>query len=271
MTDLHDRGGPRFGYVLRAEPARPDFVVTCDPDKINVGPGGRVPVFVKIERRHGFAAPIRMEWQGLPAGVSASPLSIPARMTEGLVVISADPGTRHAAGLVKLLGHAPGATGPIVHEARPQEEIYIPGGGRGRLPVDTLALAVTDAADITVEVATGELNLAPGTTATVDVTVTRHERYKQPVSLAMVLQHLGGVHANPLPPGVSVKEAGSKTLLGPKESKGRIILQAAADAPECVKVPIAVLGHVSINFVVKTAYCSRPILVTVKRKPGGGH
>ena len=76
----------------------------------------------------------------------------------------------------------------------------------------------------------------------------------------------GGVHGNPLPPGVTVKEAGSKTLLGPKETKGKIILQAAPTAAACDKVPIAVMGHVSINFVVKTAYASAPILVTVRPK-----
>ena len=72
--------------------------------------------------------------------------------------------------------------------------------------------------------------LAPGESAALDVTVTRHARYAQGVNLAIVLQHLGGVHGNPLPPGVTVKEAGSKTLLGPKETKGKIILQAAPTA-----------------------------------------
>ncbi len=107
------------------------------------------------------------------------------------------------------------------------EEIYLPGGGRGRYPVETLALAVTDPSDITVEAKPSEIVLAPGESLPVDVTVTRNPRYQQPVNLAVVLQHLGGVHANPLPPGVTLKEAGSKTLLGPKETKGRIILQAA--------------------------------------------
>src|SRR5262249_7718993 len=113
-----------------------------------------------------------------------------------------------------------------------------------------------------------EVVLAPGESRPIDVTVTRHPRYQQPVNLAVVLQHLGGVHANPLPPGVTLKEAGSKTLLGLNETKGRIILQAAPAAPACEKVPIAILGHVSINFVVKTAYASAPILVTVRPRAG---
>jgi hypothetical protein len=44
------------------------------------------------------------------------------------------------------------------------------------------------------------------------------------------------------------------------------VLQAAANAAPCENVPIAVMGHVSINFVVKTAYASRPILISVKGK-----
>ncbi|HEX8199308.1 MAG TPA: pre-peptidase, partial [Isosphaeraceae bacterium] len=85
---------------------------------------------------------------------------------------------------------------------------------------------------------------------------------------AIDLAHLGGVHASPLPPGVTVRAAGSKTLLGPRESVGRLVLEAKPDAPPSEKVPIAVMGHVSINFVVKTAYSSAPILVTVVPKAG---
>ena len=243
--------------------------LTCDPDKINVGPGGRVPIFVRLTRRHGFNGVVSLGWEGLPAGISSSPLSIAPAMNEGVIVVSASVDVRRTAALVSLNGTAQGPEGPIVRPARPQEEIYLPGGGRGRLAVDTLALAVTDPSDIVVEAKPNEVVLAPGESVPVDVTVTRSPRYKQPVNLAVVLQHLGGIYGNPLPPGVSLKDAGSKTLLGPNETKGRIILQAAAGAPACDKVPVAVMGHVSINFVVKTAYASAPILVTVRPKPGG--
>ena len=79
------------------------------------------------------------------------------------------------------------------------------------------------------------------------------------MNLAVFFQHLGGVHANPLPPGVTLREAGSKTLLGPKETKGKIVLQAAANAGPIDAVPICVMGHVSINFVVKTSYAGHPL------------
>jgi hypothetical protein len=264
VADLHDRGGASYGYVLLAEAARPDFTLECDPDILNVGPAGRVPLFVRLSRRQGFNGPISLSWDGLPEGVSASPLSIPASMTEGVIVVSATPGTKRAAALVTLKGTGQSAGGPIIRRAMPKEEIYMPGGGRGHYPVDTLALAVTDPSDITVEASPREIVLAPGEIAPIDVTVTRNPRYQQPVNLAVVLEHLGGIHGNPLPPGVTVKEAGSKTLLGPKETKGKIILQATSSAPAYEKVPFAVMGHVSINFVVKTAYASEPILLSVR-------
>jgi hypothetical protein len=266
ISDLHDRGGLAFGYVLLAEAARPDFTVTCDPDKINVGPGGRVPVFVKVARRQGFKGAVTLSWDDLPAGISASPLVVPASMDEGEIVVSATPEAKRTAALVTLQGTGQGSEGSLVRRATPEQEIYLPGGGRGRCDVETLALAVTDPSDITVEAVPREVVLAPGESTALEVTVTRNPRYDKPVNLAVVLQHLGRVHGNPLPPGVTVKNSGGKTLLGPSETKGRIILQASSTAPACDRVPIAVMGHVSINFMVKTAYASAPVLVTVRPK-----
>jgi hypothetical protein len=269
VADLHSRGGADFGYVLEAEEARPDFVVTCDPDKLNVGPGGRVPLFVQVTRRNGFSGPVTLEWDGLPPGVEASPLTIPATMTQGVSVVSAPPDAPHAAALFRLQARGDAPDGPIVRPATPKQEIYVPGGGRGFYAVNTLALAVTDPSDITVEATPGEVTLTQGGTATIDVTIVRREDYDKAVNLAVILQHLGGIHANPLPPGVTVAASGNKTLLGPKETAGKIVLQAAATAPPCDKVPIAVMGHVSINFVVKTSYASAPLSLSVVPKGNG--
>lgn len=263
LGDLHSRGGEAYGYVLLAEPARPDFVVKTDPDKLNLGPGARTPLFVKVERRGGFAGPVVCRLEGLPPGVTASPLTIPATMTQGLIVVAAAADAKPAAGPIRLFGEAESADGSLIREATPTQEIYMPGGGRSVYPVATMVLGVTDPSDITVEATPDRITLEPGGTVTLDVTVTRSAGYDKAVNLAILLSHLGGVHGNPLPPGVKVREAGSKTLLSAKETRGTIVLEAAADAPPCTDVPIAVMGHVSINFVVKTAYCTAPLLVTV--------
>ena len=65
-------------------------------------------------------------------------------------------------------------------------------------------------------------------------------------------------------PGVTLVENTSKTLLG-NGSQGHIILRAAADAPAADRVPISVLAHVSINFVVKVSYSSPVIHHSVRK------
>lgn len=263
VSDLHSRGGDDFGYALQARLASPDFTLTCDPDKINVGPGGRVPLFVQITRHAGFDGPVTINPGTLPTGVLASPLVIGPKMSQGLIVVSADKTAEPTAALMALTGKAETAAGAIVRDASPRQEIYMPGGGRSTYPVETFALAVTDPSDITIEASTKTVSLKPGGSATIDVTVTRRPGFEQGVNLAVVLQHLGGIHANPLPPGVTMREEGSKTLLGPKESKGKIVLTAAPGAAAIENVPVCVMGHVSINFVVKMAYASEPIAVSV--------
>ena len=268
VADLHSRGGPEFGYALLAELARPDFVATCDPDKINIGPGARTAVFVKLTRSAGFDGPVSFAFEGLPKGVTSSPLTVPASMTQGVLVVSAAADASPAATLPTLRAKANTAAGDVAHPVDPIQEIYLPGGGRGLFEVVTLALGVTKPSDITVDAKPTEVVIKPGESVTIDVAVTRHGGYDKAVNLAVDLEHLGRTFASSLPRGVTIRDKGSKTLLGPKETAGKLVLQAAADAPPCEKVPIAVMGHVSINFVVKTAYSSAPILITVPSKTG---
>ena len=63
---------------------------------------------------------------------------------------------------------------------------------------------------------------------------------------------------------VTFVEDKSKTLLG-SANKGHIVLKADATAPEVEKVPISVVACVSVNFVVKMAYSSAMIPVSVRK------
>jgi hypothetical protein len=106
--------------------------------------------------------------------------------------------------------------------------------------------------------------LKPGEELRLDVSLQRRPDYQKTVSLDVLLQHLGSVHGNPLPPGVSVVESKSKTLLG-TGSTGHIVLKAAPDAKPIDKIPISVLAHVSINFVVKISYSSPPLWLSISK------
>ena len=82
--------------------------------------------------------------------------------------------------------------------------------------------------------------------------------------LDVLLQHLGSVIGNPLPPGVTIEQGKSKTLLG-NGSKGYITLKAAPNAEPIESVPISVIANVSVNFVVKLHYSSLPIMISIKK------
>jgi hypothetical protein len=270
VRDLNSKGDDTAVYHVEADWARPDFTLRCDPDKAMIGPGSSTAWYVTLNRVNGFTGPVDVKVEGLPRGVTASPLTIPPAMTQGVVVLTAAADSPRDAVNVTVVGsgRVPGADGKeevLVRQATPNEEIYLPGGGRGRFDVNLQTVAVTDPSDILkVEVSPAEVRLKPGQEVRLEVTVHRRPDYTKDISLDVLLQHLGTVMGNPLPPGVTVVAGKSQTLLR-GGSKGHIVLRAAPNAAPVEKVPISVLCHVSINFVVKVSYSSAPILLTVEK------
>jgi hypothetical protein len=85
------------------------------------------------------------------------------------------------------------------------------------------------------------------------------------VLLEVTYAHLGGVFGNSLPEGVSVDASKSETLLTGGKTKGRIVLQAAANAPEAPEQQFVVMANVSLNFVMKRTYGSQPLSITLAK------
>jgi hypothetical protein len=191
-------------------------------------------------------------------------------MKEGVIVVTAAPTAAPAAEFVRLVATAnvkpaDGKEETVTRTVMPNQEIYSPGGGRAKFDVNLQAVAVTAPSDILkVDVSTTRVVLKPGQEVKIDVTVQRRADYDKGISLDVLLQHLGSVFGNPLPPGVTLDAGKSKTLLG-AGSKGHIVLKAAANAEPIEDVPIAVLANVSVNFVVKIPYSSPAILVSVRK------
>ncbi|HXG24815.1 MAG TPA: hypothetical protein VNJ09_09690, partial [Chthonomonadales bacterium] len=243
----------------------------CDDDKMKLGPGNSGAWYILVDRKFGFDREIHVEVKGLPPGVSAHPLTIPPNVSQGCLILSCAPDAKMGVSPVEVIGTAhitgpDGKTMTLTRRATPLSEIYIPGGGRGMYPVNTQAVAVTEGSDIQIELNTTRVKLEPGGTARIDVTIKRAPGYTKPVTLDVYLRHLGSIYGNPLPPGVSLDEGASKTLLGPEETQGHIVLKAAPNATPVTDLPIAVLGAVSINFVVKVSYAGPPVLLTVAPK-----
>jgi hypothetical protein len=270
VRDLNSKGSDTAVYFVNADWARPDFELNCDPDKAMIGPGSSTTWFVKVKRLQGFTGPVKIEVKGLPPGVTCNPLTIPAGMTQGTLVLTADAKATHAVANVEVIGTATtkdesNKEVTLQRSATPQQEIYLPGGGRGLFNCSLLSVAVTDPSDIRkVKVGANKLVLKPGQEVKIDVTIERNMDYTQGVTLDMLLRHLNQVHGNALPPGVTMVEGKSKTSLG-TGNVGHIVLKAAPDAELIEDVPIAVLAHVSINFVVKVSYSSEPIWISVRK------
>jgi hypothetical protein len=274
VRDLNNRGGPEFVYHLTARPARQEFSLECDGDKAQIGPGGGAAWYVHLTRSGGFTGEVALSVRGLPDGVTAMCGVIPASMKEGCVLLAAGPQAKVDARNVQVVGTATvkapdGHVAAVSHVATPLEEIYTPGGGRGLFPVKMQTVSVTEPQDITLAVSPAKVTLSPGGTARIDVMVQRRSDYTKGVTLDLLLRHLDSVYGNPLPKGVTLEESASKTLLGEKETKGALVLRSAADAAPVQDLPIAVLGQVSINFVVKVSYAA-PVFLTLSPKPASG-
>jgi hypothetical protein len=269
IRDLNSKGGDTFVYHIEADWAVPDFTARIDCDKAMIGPGSSTTWYVHVVRIAGFDAPVKIDVQGLPKGVTVNPLTIPATMTQGILVVTADAtAPRDAVNIdITATGTAriDGKDVTLTRWVQPNQEIYSPGGGRARFDVTMQSVAVTDPSDILkVEVSPEKITLKPGEEVKIDVTVHRRADYDKAVSLDIMLRHLTQVFGTPLPPGVTMVEAKSKTLLG-TGNKGHIVLKADPKAAPIENVPVSVLCHVSINFVVKVSYSSVAIPVTVTK------
>jgi len=89
LRDSRGLSGPEFAYRLTVAEPRPDFRVAVGTTAPNVPRGGRVPVYVAVERREGFDGPVDIEIAGLPAGLTSAPITVPADATAAALMVTA--------------------------------------------------------------------------------------------------------------------------------------------------------------------------------------
>jgi hypothetical protein len=269
VRDVHQRGGPTFGYVLNVTRTRPTFVMDLDTDKTPLAPGTGGVIHVRLTRKGGFGGEVRLGVEGLPPGVKAHCGRILAGGTDGCIILQAAPDAPQGASNVRVIGTATvagpdGKQVPLVAEARPLQEFYNPGGGRNHFPVRMHTVSVGGPLDLEwVKISPAEVTLKPGESRKVEVTVKRRPGFKSNLTLDVLYQHLSFVYNNSLPPGVTVDVRASQTLLTGENSRGWITLKAAPDARPVADQQVAVLVHASINFAIKFTYSSEPLRVTV--------
>lgn len=272
IRDLHLRGGPQFTYAIQITRSGPHFLLEADTDKTLLAPGTNAPLYVRVERKNGFAGEVQLAVEGLPPGVTAVAGRILADGRDGCIILQAAANAPTAAANIRITGkgtHALQGSPPIelTAVATPLQEVYSPGGGRAHFPVEIHTVSIADPMDIrAVKLSAAAVTLKPGESQKIDVEIERAPGMKQNVTLDVLFQHLEQPYGNSLPKGVAVDLSKSKTLLTGEETKGFITLKAAADAPAVEKQLVPVMAHVSINFVMKMTYCGEPVLITVTPK-----
>ncbi|HEY7427302.1 MAG TPA: PPC domain-containing protein [Gemmataceae bacterium] len=268
VRDLHGRGGENFIYFLKIVRGEPRFDLEIDTDKTLLAPGLASVIFVRAERKDGFAGEIQLGVEGLPPGVRAHCGRILAAGKDGCIIVRAAPDAKQTAVNLRVFGRAPrqDGKGELEATAHPLQEIYMPGGGRNHYPADMHTLSIGDALDLqSITIAPASLTLKPGESKKVEVTIERRPGFKGNVTLDTVYQHLTRIYGSSMPPGVSIDERASRTLLTGEQTKGHITLKAAADAKPVEKQQVPIMAHVSINFVMKWTYSSEPLFITVAK------
>ena len=272
IRDLLQRGGSEFVYFLKITRAGPRFELTLDTDKTELSPGTSGVIFVNTVRRNGFDGDISLTVDGLPPGVTAFCGRIPAGQRDGCVILTAAANAKPTMDNIVLRGsathkRADGTTATLTAVALPMEEIYLPGGGRGHMPVESHAVAVGEPGDLrSVKLSTDSITLKPGSTARVDVMIERAPGFIDNVTLDPKFDHLGRIFGDTLPAGVDIDTKASKTLLNGTETRGYLTFRALPTAKPVARRPVSVMANVSINFVMKATYSSQPLFVTTLPK-----
>ncbi len=271
VRDLHNRGGERFIYNLRAVPATPEFELHGKYYYAQLAPGTRMIWFVNVSRQNGFTGPVELKVDGLPEGVTATPVTIPEGLKRSAVILSAKPGAKIDARLVRLYGRAVytdenGKPCELIRDAHVTCELQVSGGSQARRPINTQLVGVTNPLDIVeFEATPNEITLRPGERVEIKVRVKRSKEFTGPIQLGMPFLYGNSIIADQLPPGVTMSKDSKARLTG-KTLEGTIILEAAkgADAPKPLqRFPIAVMGRISMSFSISTNYASNPIHLTI--------
>ena len=238
IRDAHGRGGPEFVYFLKVTRAEPDFTLELDTDKTPLAPGTSSAIFVRVTRHNGFAGEVQLAIDGLPTGVTATCGRILPSGKDGCILLTAAPDAKLGAAEIRVTGtatHAPlVALAPTqAHGRRPAAAGDLHARRRAAITGRSTCTSFRSATRSTfgpVKLSTTDVVLKPGESKRMDVTVERAAGFKGNLTLDVVYQHLGSVYGDSLPPGVTIDDKASQTVLTGDQVKGHLTLKAAADA-----------------------------------------
>ena len=264
LSDLQNRGGSRYSYRLTIRPATPDYRLFLDDGFLlyvdgrstgarnpNVPLGGSVPFSVSASRIDGFDGPIRVEVQGLPAGLQATTGTI--RPGEFLTTMALTAGPEATVDRspqpLRTVGYAQIAGKQVERIATDPKEA---------LPVVT----VTPAALIQPTVEPRELAIRPGESVQLEIRIKRRGGFLGDVPFIFKNR----------PPGIYVENSGSSGIVISRGKTRRTITLTVDPWLKDVSFPMIALGRIKSEAARKRSsgrkdesvdYASDPVLVRI--------
>jgi hypothetical protein len=203
--DLHYRlrGSPRFVYRLAIRKEQPDFRLIAlpieenpnqDPNQVRLGSvvlrkGGSTPIRILVFRRDGFDGDIEIAVEGLPAGVTASPVTIGGASTVGTLVLVAATDANDSVGEIKISGKSTVAGAAVARTARSGVVVWGAQNGneapRSRLAQGILLSVMgSETAPALVEAGEGKVwEISRGGRLQIPLKITRHGEFEGNLTL----------------------------------------------------------------------------------------
>lgn len=243
LRDVRGEGSAQHSYRLTLREPRPDFRLSMNPRNPNVPRGGVMPVTVTAFRTDDFEDAIEVTLDGLPRGLQATKGVIGKGQVTATLLLSADETAQlDQATAIQAVGRAKIQGKLVAHQANPEDKLKL--------------VALMPKPDVLMTAETREVELEPGGTAEIAVTVARQRDFGGRVPVQVLN----------LPPRVRVLDVGlNGVLLNEDESKRSFTIEALPSA-EPVEQIIYVAGTVETRSPQQSLYAA-PQAIRLKVKP----
>ena len=238
VSDVMGRQGPEFTYRLMVREPVPDYDVVAGPYRVNVAPGGRVPVEVRVRRKDGFDEAVTVALHDLPEGFHAEPD----------IILPGEDSVKLA-----LVADASAASTPLDATFRVSAESVLNGEPTTR-EARLGAITVSEVQpDLVVQNEETQLALAPESSGWIGIRLDRFNGFNSRVPIDVLN----------LPVGVRVLDTGLNGILVREgESERRMELYAEPWA-EPITRTIYVQARIETLSPQQPVFLSEPITLTV--------
>ncbi|MDA1315238.1 MAG: hypothetical protein O2968_18045 [Acidobacteria bacterium] len=240
LRDLRGEQGEDYGYRLTLREATPDFQLSVSPANPNLPRGGGATVTVTALRYDGFDGAIEVAARDLPPGLTAtSETIVPGESSTVLTLFADAQANLEQAVPLQVVGRSMLQGKSVERVADADDNLRY--------------IALSEPADLEVEVESEEVELEAGAKTTVVVRITRRNGFEGRVPIAI----------DNLPFGVRVTDVGlNGVLVTEEETRREFVLEALPDVAPTERL-IAVSGTVETRSPIRPTYAAKPFKLRV--------